>query len=94
MAARSRKRTQRVKLINTSGVSQNDALGPSCDLPDSLLKPIQSLRRNDALHLRTSRKAKSEKLPLLRSRATALFASFTLRLSCVVMNRATLSITR
>src|SRR6266699_1418497 len=40
---------------------------PSRDLPDSLLKPIHGLRRNNALDLRTSRKAESKKLPLLRS---------------------------
>src|SRR5215472_14780423 len=36
------------------------------------IQPIQSLRRNDALDLRTSRKAESEKLPLLRSRHRTL----------------------
>src|SRR5947207_2786285 len=37
------------------------------DLPNSLLKPIQGLRRNDALGLWISGKAKPKKLPLLRS---------------------------
>src|SRR6516225_6858893 len=49
-----------------------DAFGPSRDLADSPLKPIQSLRRNDALDLWTSRKAESQKLPLLRSRHRTL----------------------
>src|ERR1700694_2640564 len=49
-----------------------DAFCPSRDLPDSLLKPIQGLRRNHALDLRTSRKAEPEKLPLLRSRHRTL----------------------
>src|SRR5580692_716030 len=40
---------------------------PSRDLPDSPLKPIHGLRRNDALDLRTGRKAEPEKLSLLRS---------------------------
>ena len=44
-----------------------DAFCPSRDLPDSSPKPIQGLRRNDALDLWTSRKAESEELPLLRS---------------------------
>src|SRR5450759_4079092 len=46
---------------------QADAFCPSRDLPDSSLKPIHGLRRNHALDLRTSRKAESQKLPLLRS---------------------------
>src|SRR4029077_5526982 len=36
------------------------------------LKPIQGLRRNDALDLWTSRKAEPEKLPFLRSRHRTL----------------------
>src|SRR4029077_7123942 len=44
-----------------------DTLGPARDLPDSLLEPIQSFRRNDALDLRTDRKAESKKFPFLRS---------------------------
>src|SRR5215471_18790707 len=34
-----------------------DALGPSRDVPDSLLEPVQRFRRNRALDVRTSRKA-------------------------------------
>jgi len=49
-----------------------DALGPSRDLPDSLLKPIQGLGRNHALDLWTRCKAEPEKLPLLRSRHRTL----------------------
>src|ERR1700681_4077613 len=44
-----------------------DALGPSRDVPDSLLDPFQRFRRNRALDVRTSRKAEPEKLPFLRS---------------------------
>src|ERR1022692_4251493 len=44
-----------------------DAFCPSRDLPDSSLKPIQGLWRNDALDLWASRKAEPEKLPFLRS---------------------------
>src|SRR5450631_1703918 len=44
-----------------------DALGPSCDVPDSLLEPVQRFRRNRALDVRTSRKAEPEELPFLRS---------------------------
>jgi hypothetical protein len=49
-----------------------DALGPSRDLPDSSLEPIQYLRRDDAPDLRAGGKAESEKLSLLRSRYCAL----------------------
>src|ERR1017187_10582901 len=49
-----------------------NALCLSRDLPDSLLKPIQSLRRNHALNLWAGAKAKSEELPFLRSRHRAL----------------------
>src|SRR5262249_25256208 len=49
-----------------------DTLGPSRDFPDSLLKPIQGLGRNDALDLRTRCEAEPEKLSLLRSRHRAL----------------------
>src|ERR1700693_1852684 len=44
-----------------------DALGPSRDVPDSLLEPVQRFRRNRALDVRTSRKAEPEELPFLRS---------------------------
>src|SRR6266540_4951848 len=44
-----------------------DALGPSRDIPDSLLEPFQRFRRNRALDVRTSRKAEPEELPFLRS---------------------------
>src|SRR5258708_36680153 len=44
-----------------------DALGPSRDVSDSLLKPVQRFRRNRALDVRTSRKAEPEELPFLRS---------------------------
>src|SRR6202521_5006720 len=44
-----------------------DALGPSRDVPDSLLEPFQRFQRNRALDVRTSRKAEPEKLPFLRS---------------------------
>src|SRR5258705_7731684 len=44
-----------------------DALGPSCDIPDSLFKPPQRFRRNRALDFRPSRKAEPEELPFLRS---------------------------
>src|SRR5262245_62892649 len=37
-----------------------------------MFKAIQSLRRNDALNLRTVAKTESEKLPLLRSRYRTL----------------------
>src|SRR6185437_9691154 len=49
-----------------------DALGPSRDLPDSPLEPIQCLRRDDAPDLRTGAEAEPEKLPFLRSRHRAL----------------------
>src|ERR1700681_1702408 len=49
-----------------------DALGPSRDVPDSLLEPFQRFRRNRALDVRTSRKAEPEKLPFLRSCHRAL----------------------
>src|ERR1700745_3897121 len=39
-----------------------DALGPSRDVPDSLLEPVQRFRRNRALNVRTSRKAGREEL--------------------------------
>src|SRR6202030_1555796 len=44
-----------------------DALGPSRDLSDSSLEPIQGLRCNDSLDLQASCEAESEKLPLLWS---------------------------
>src|SRR5258707_3721117 len=44
-----------------------DALGPSCDIPDSLFKPVQRFRRNRALDFRTTRKSEPEELPFLRS---------------------------
>src|SRR5215207_5816386 len=44
-----------------------DALGPSRDLPDSLLEPFQRFGRNHALDVRTDRKAEPEELPFLRS---------------------------
>src|SRR5258708_8215482 len=44
-----------------------DALGPSRDVSDSLLEPVQRFRRNRALDVRTSRKAEPEELPFLRS---------------------------
>src|SRR5258705_2169830 len=44
-----------------------DALGPSCDIPDSLFKPVQRFRPNRALDVRTSRKAEPEELSFLRS---------------------------
>src|SRR3974390_545927 len=44
-----------------------DALGPSRDVPDSLLEPVQRFRRNRALDVRTSRKAEPEELSFLRS---------------------------
>src|SRR6516164_9257860 len=43
------------------------ALGPSRDVPDSLLEPFQRFRRNRALDVRTSRKAEPEEFPFLRS---------------------------
>jgi hypothetical protein len=49
-----------------------DAFRPSRDLADSPLKPIQGLWRNHALDLRTSGKAESQKLSLLRSRHRTL----------------------
>src|SRR5436190_8882129 len=49
-----------------------DAFGPSRGSPDSVLKPLQSFRRNRALNLWTGAKAKSEELPFLRSRHRAL----------------------
>src|SRR5271157_1267358 len=51
---------------------QADAFRPTCDFPDAVLKPLQSLRRNGALDLWTVCKAEPEKLPLLRSRHRAL----------------------
>ena len=49
-----------------------DAFGPSRGFPDSVLKPLQSFRRNHALNLWTGTKAKSEELSFLRSRHRAL----------------------
>src|SRR5215469_777059 len=49
-----------------------DTLGPSRDLPDSLLEPLQGFRRDDALDLRTSRDAEPKELPFLRSCHRAL----------------------
>ena len=49
-----------------------DALGSSCDFPDSLLEPFQRFRRDRALDVRTSREAEPEELPFLRSRHRAL----------------------
>ncbi len=49
-----------------------DAFGPSRGFPDSVLKPLQSFRRNHALNLWTGAKAKSEELSFLRSRHRAL----------------------
>src|SRR5450432_885567 len=43
------------------------ALGPSRDLPDSLLEPFQRFRRNRAPNVRTGCKAEPEELPFLRS---------------------------
>ena len=44
-----------------------DALGPSRDVPDSLLEPFQRFRRDRALDVWTSREAEPEKLAFLRS---------------------------
>src|SRR5262249_32749359 len=44
-----------------------DAPGPSRDLPDSPLKPLQRFLRDRALDARTGRKAEPEELPFLRS---------------------------
>ncbi len=44
-----------------------DAFCPARDFPDSVPKPLQSFRRDDALDLWTRAEAKSEDLPLLRS---------------------------
>ena len=49
-----------------------DALGLSCNLPDSLLKPLQSLRRDNALHLWADHEAEPQEFSLLRSRYRAL----------------------
>src|SRR5271157_3543619 len=60
-----------------------DALGPSRDLPDSPLEPFQSLWRNRALDVRTSREAEPKELPFLRSRHRALcLVHFELQLLC------------
>jgi len=57
------------------------------------LEAFQSLRRNDALDLWTTRKAEPEKLPFMRSRYRTL-CLIHLELKLCVMNRMTLSITR
>src|SRR5258705_553966 len=44
-----------------------DALGPSRDLPDSPLEPLQRVRRDRALDVWTSRETEPEELPFLRS---------------------------
>src|SRR5262249_52312092 len=44
-----------------------NALGPSRDLSDSLLEPVQRFRRDHTLDVRTSREAEPEELPFLRS---------------------------
>jgi hypothetical protein len=49
-----------------------DAFGPSRGFPDSVLKSLQSFRRNHGLNLWTGAKAKSEELSFLRSRHRAL----------------------
>src|SRR5450432_853278 len=49
-----------------------DAVCPPRDLPDSSLKPIQSLRRDNSPDLRTGRKAEPGKPALLRSRHRTL----------------------
>src|ERR1017187_8957587 len=43
-----------------------DALGPSRDVPYSLLEPVQRFRRNRAPNVRTDCKAEPEELPFLR----------------------------
>src|SRR5262249_2657220 len=49
-----------------------DTFCPSCNFSYSVLETIQSLRRNDALDLRTVAKTESEELPMLRSRYRTL----------------------
>src|SRR5215831_2978321 len=49
-----------------------NALGPSRDLSDSLLEPVQRFWRDHALDVRTSREAEPEELPFLRSCHRAL----------------------
>ena len=70
-----------------------DALGPSRDLPDSLLEPFQRFPRNRAPYVRTAVKLNPRNFRSC-GRATALFASFTLSLIFCVMKREMLSITR
>ena len=65
-----------------------NALGPSRDLSDSLLEPLQRFRRNRALDVRTGRKAEAEELPFLRS------CHRTLCLIYLELKREMLSITR